>query len=82
MIKKCKNAYLADSTPTNVSVPLLNVTYEEAMENKTSGQFEAVSVPLCKEVSLYLCSMSHTRKRWKIKHLGSLKLYLSLSVKR
>ena len=23
------------------------------MENKTSGQFEAVSVPLCKEVSLY-----------------------------
>ena len=31
------------------------------MENKTSGQFEAVSVPLCKEVShntLYPLSMS------------------------
>ena len=66
-------------------MPLLNVTYEEAMENKTSGQFEAVSVPLCKEVShdtLYPCSMSPTRKRWKIKHLVSLKLCLSLFVKR
>ena len=63
-------------------MPLLNVTYEEAMENKTSGQFEAVSVPLCKEVSLCPCSMSPTRKRWKIKHLVSLKLCLSLFVKR